>query len=66
MVYVLTNTRETEDDKSVVRKSKPILGELANAIDERLYYYEQVIELCAKKLRVQLVVMGNALAMILS
>ncbi|KAG9442051.1 hypothetical protein H6P81_017905 [Aristolochia fimbriata] len=35
------NTRETEDDKSVVRKSKPILGELANAIDEGLYYYEQ-------------------------
>ncbi|KAG9442108.1 hypothetical protein H6P81_017962 [Aristolochia fimbriata] len=43
------NTREIEDDKSVVRKSEPILGELANAIDERLYYYEQVTELCAEE-----------------
>ncbi|KAG9458487.1 hypothetical protein H6P81_002995 [Aristolochia fimbriata] len=41
LIIVTQNTKVTEDDKSVVRKSKPILGELANAIDEGLYYYEQ-------------------------
>ncbi|XP_068658863.1 la-related protein 1A-like isoform X2 [Aristolochia californica] len=41
LIIVTQNIRVNEDDKSVVRKSKPILGELANAIDEGLYYYEQ-------------------------
>ncbi|XP_068662143.1 la-related protein 1A-like [Aristolochia californica] len=41
LIIVTQNIRVNEDEKSVVQKSKPILGELANAIDEGLYYFEQ-------------------------